>query len=270
MRTNTPIVGLLVLLTTGCGDWTTSTGEMGRATYRLHTDYEMDGNLDEVAILTGHTQRIDVGLTDRGWKRVDFPGRITHTVTPDAGVTVIVDDGDPDDPDASIPELELLVENIGSYTLETWYDDTLLDYLELNFAPPDGYDVVTWTKAPDASDFEERSFANALSVEEGTQVAFVAIPIRNQQRLVGQYTLDVAHDPDWAAVTVHNVLGVYEQEGVWGEPIPTSLVFVDPATVNVTLTDTPNGVTATQTFEVSDLGAPEATGSQDPTGSTSQ
>jgi hypothetical protein len=248
----------LPVLCVACGDNSHATGALGRATYTLHTDYALPGQLTDHRILTSHAQTLAVGLTDRGAKRADFPGRITHTVDPPAGVTLSFDPGDPEDEDAPAPDLVMSVDNPGTYTIETWYEGDVLDYLALQFAKPENYDVVSWVKLPGEDDFENRTAANEVTVDEGTQLALVAIPMKDGERLAGDFDLTVSHTPEWAAVTVHNVLGVYEDEGVWGDPAATSLVFVDPATVTVTLTDEPNGVSAEQVYNVVDQGALEA------------
>ena len=56
--------------------------------------------------------------------------------------------------------------------------------------------------------------------------------------------------PEDSVVTVHDVHGVYEQEGVVGAVNSNSLVFVAPGTVTVTVADPANNVSAQRTFLV--------------------
>ena len=237
------------LVATGCGDYVGATGELGMMSYGLSTDYEIDGGLTDVSLITGHSQRFNVSLTDDGESDARKPWLITHTVTPNDGTSLVVDDSA--EGDEHVPDFSLMVTNPDLYILESYYDGELLDYIKLDFAQPDTLEILTWIRNPNADAFTASTFDASVPVEEGTQVALLPIPYFEGERLAGDFTVSYDHTPAHAAVTVHNVTGVYEEEGVMGQVNSSSLVFIEPATVEVSVTDAANGVTAVRTFDVS-------------------
>ncbi|MFT4975040.1 MAG: hypothetical protein ACI8S6_000927 [Myxococcota bacterium] len=238
----------LSLMMLGCGDYVNATGELGQLSYGLSIDYEMEGDLTEVSLVTGHPQSINVALTDEGEKSAAEPWRITHTITPSDGVTLTVDEGE--EGESYPPDLVLSVPEAGDYTVESYYGDELLDYISLRFDRPDVIKVQTWIREPNADDFEESTFDETLSVTEGTQVAFLPIPYSGSTRLAGDYAVSYSHTPEEAAVTIHNVYGTYEEEGVIGAVSSSSLVFIAPEQVIVTIRDEANNLDAQRTFNV--------------------
>lgn len=252
---NARIGAALALAAVGCGDTVDDVGDLGMLTYALHIDYEVLGGLRENRLVTGHVQTINVGLTDKGRKRADHPGLVTHEVSPAPDAELLFDPGDDEDND--VPGIFLTAWTSGPFTVESYYEGELFDTITIDFGRPMSLDVVPWMRAPGAMRFEARSGAGPTDVVEGTQVAFLAVPLDQRgKRLVGNYPLAIGWEPEWAAVQTWNVLGVYEEEGVFGSLAEESLVFVDPATVTVELIDEPNGMVDSRVFEVSDAGAP--------------
>lgn len=243
----------LLAFGSGCGDTVSDVGDFGKLTYRLHIDYEIDGGLRDNRLVTGHVQTIDVGLTNKGRKKAKYPGMITHKVSPAFQADLFFDPGTEEDTEP--PALFLTAYERGDYTIESYLNDEVFDSITITFDEPVDLEVQTWTKPPGATRFEDVSKKESQTVTEGTQIAFLSIPLaKNGERLVGDYALDVSWTPEWAAVQTHNVLGVYESEGVFGSLAEESLVFVDPATVVVDLIDEANGMTDQRTFVVEDNG----------------
>lgn len=251
-----PRIGALVALAAvGCGDTVEDVGDLGMLTYALHIDYEVEGGLRENRLVTGHAQTINVGLTDKGRKRADHPGLITHEVSPAPDAELLFDPGEDDDSD--VPGIFLTAYTSGPFTVESYYEGELFDTITIDFGRPMSLDVQPWLREPGSMRFELKSgAAGATQVVEGTQVAFLAVPLDQRgHRLVGDYPLELSWDPEWAAIQTWNVLGVYEEEAVFGSLAEESLVFVDPATVTVELVDEPNGMVDSRVFEVTDAGA---------------
>lgn len=245
-----PRLALAALLLAGCGDYVGATGALGKLTYGLGIDYEIDGDLDEVSVITGHPQNIRVSLTPDGEDDARKPWLITHAISPSDGTTLTVEDTE--EGDELAPDLTVTVTQPDLYILESYYDGELLDYIKIDFDQPDALRVLSWVREPNADDFTQSSFEETLSVTEGTQVALLPIPYADNNRLAGDFSVAYSHTPEDAAVTVHNVSGVYEEEGVLGSVNAGSLIFIDPAEVVVTITDEANGVSAERTYEVAD------------------
>ncbi len=243
----------LALLSSGCGDVVADEGDFGLLTYSLFIDYEIDGGLRDNRLVTGHAQTLDVGLTKKGGKKAKEPGLITHKVSPAATSEVFFDPGDDTDDDP--PALFLTASETGDYTVESYYEGEIFDTITIEFGKPKELEVQTWLRPAGSERFESVSAKESQDVSEGDQIAFLTIPLDARgKRLVGNYAVDVAWTPEEAAVQTYNVLGVYEEEGVFGSLAERSLVFVDPASVEVTLTDSANGMVDQRTFVVSDNG----------------
>ncbi len=244
------VMGLTGILT-ACGSTVGATGELGRMTFSLGADYELEGPLTEVGIVTGHEQVFFTTLTKRGHKFVDEPGDIGYRLEPARGTTVDYYPGD--DGDETPPHVTLTVSQPGNYILEAVEDDEVVDYVDLRFRRPSRLDVVSWIKPPGDDSFSDEEQGDRYTVEEGAQVALVPIPIgKDGERLVGDYWMDVTFTPEWAAIHTSNVLDVYEEEGVWGSQVTESLVFIEPAEVTVFIEDAPNGLVGTIAVEVTE------------------
>lgn len=238
----------LALVLVGCGDQVSATGALGNLSYGLGIDYEVDGDLTEVSLLTGHAQSISVRMTPDGEDIARDPWLVTHTITPDNGTMLEFDEGE--EGDSTVPNMTLTVTEPDLYIVESYYENELLDYIKISFDRPDSLEVLTWIRDPNADDFTESTFNANINVEVGTQVALLPIPYAGSERLVGDFAVDYTYTPEDAVVTVHDVNGVYEQEGVIGSVNSNSLVFVSPETVTVTVTDPANNVSAQRTFTV--------------------
>ena len=239
---------LVSFLLVGCGDYVGATGALGNLSYGLGIDYEVDGDLTEVSVITGHEQDFNVQLTPDGEGQARKPWLITHSITPSEGATLVVEDKE--EGDSSPPDLNLTVSTPDLYIIESYYDGELLDYIKVSFDRPDTLDVLTWVRDPNAAEFDDSSFAADIDVEVGTQVAFLPIPYAGSERLVGDFEVRYTHTPEDAAVTVHDVNGVYEDEGVFGAVSSNSLIFIAPEEVVVTVEDEANGISAQRTYSV--------------------
>jgi len=252
MRTQLIVASLaLVLFATGCGDLSSSTGELGRLNYSLHSDFLVDGTaLVGTSILTGHPQTIGLDLTDQGENDASNAEEITHTVTPADGVTI--EEWNPDD---DVGWVTLTVETPGDYVLESNLDGSVFDRITLTFDSPSTMDLVTWLRAPNAEDFDQAG-TGVLAVAEGTQAAFVPIPLdANGDRIAGDFVPEISADPEWAVVTGINVLGIYEQNVVVARS-PASVYFIEPGAISIDIADTVNGVSGTVDFDVAPVEVP--------------
>ena len=242
------IVGTMFAVTVvaGCGDFSVSNGEMGNMLYALHTDYEISGDaLDEVSLLVGHTQQIQtipVDSNDYGEEN-----GFSHVVSPAGEVTVVQgsEHGDPWD-------FYVTVDSPGSYTFETWKEGSLYDYIDMVFDVPSSLDLIGWARAPWEEDFEPIRAGDSLI--EGTQVAFLPVPIdASGNRIAGDLFADLSVSDESMVVPGSNVYGVFEQ-GVYTTSAPSTVYFIDAGEADVTLTDTPNQVSATWSFNVAEIG----------------
>jgi hypothetical protein len=244
-----PLLAVVVFgsLTSGCGDVTGATGELGRINYWLYTDYVIDDwSLTETSILTGHQQRINTDLTARG-EQDAHDREITHTVTPSTGVTIEHDSTDED-----VSDLVITVDAPGIYTVESVINGNVFDTIDLEFDAPTELDQITFARSPGGEDFEELS-STSPTVQEGTQAVFLPIPYDAAgDRIAGDISVKLTADPEDMIVEGSNVLGVYEQGVLWSSS-PSTIYFVDSGEVTISLTDVPNGVSAVTTFTVEDL-----------------
>ena len=242
-----PTVILPLVLAIGCGDHTSAVGLNGRINYALWTKYELgDQALTDVNIITGHEQYFITSLTEKGLDDIeDSTGTIQHQLSPAKDSTISNEDslfyGD-------IPDLSFTVPSQGSYTLNSKLNGEVFDYLPLTFKTPDTLQLVAWIKNPEDEDFSKQS-GGLITVREGAQATFLPIPKSNGKRLAGDIAFEMSSDPTTATVEVYNLAGVFENEIVYSTS-PTSVVFLEPGKVIVTLTDVPNGVSASQAFDV--------------------
>jgi hypothetical protein len=234
-------------LGTGCGDITSTTGEMGRVNYSLYTTYlTQQADLAQVGILTGHPQRINTDLTDLGENVADEDGEeITHQVTPSDGVTIeAFEDGDDE-----IADFSVTVTDPGVYTFESYLNGQLFDYIELTFETPETLELLTRVREPYSEDWQTLNPGQG-TVEEGSQVAFLPIPINAEgARIAGDFDVQLAADPSWAVAPAYNIWGIYEQN-IAGSASPVSIYFIEPGDITVTLTDEVNDVGSSWVFDV--------------------
>lgn len=238
---------LMGLATTGCGDLTSATGEFGRVNYTLHTNYLVqEAMLTEVGIITGHAQHIGTRLTDAGENVAGNDGEeITHSVSPSEGVTLEAQE----DGDDEISDFYVTVDDPGEYTFESYLDGDLFDRISLTFETPVELELLTRVRIPYSDDWDTLNDGETL-VEEGSQVAFLPIPLNDVgDRIAGDFDVLLEADPEWAVAPAYNLIGVYEQNIV-GSASPVSIYFIEPGEVTVTLTDTVNGTSASWMFDV--------------------
>ncbi len=236
---------LLALATVGCGDFNAANGEFGRLRYSLHSDYLVDDvALDQIEIITRHQQSVYVRLTDAGDDLADNPEDIVHQVVSGAGTADTESSGDDEAPD-----LRVTGDAPGELVVESRLDGELFDRITLNFDEPVGLELLTWLRPRNGDDFVEAQGAT-IAAGEGAQAAFVPVPLdATGTRLAGDFDVTTSADPEHHVAFGENVLGVYEQN-VWHSPAPTSVYFIEPGPVTVSLTDEANGVTAGQAFDV--------------------
>lgn len=236
----------------GCGDASTATGEEGRINYTLYTRYiSPDNDLRSVSLITGYDQRIDTDLTQKGRNDTADPGGIMHSIEPGVGasVTMVADGSD-------VPDMLVNVSDPGNYTLTSMQGPDLFDRITLSFDTPTNIELVTWLRQA-SGDFTRQEDQASYAVTEGAQVTFLPIPTNDDGvRLLGEIAFDVSVEPATSAVAVHNVEAVYEQS-VWYQESPLSLVFIEPGTVTITVSDQVHGdVTGTLQFDVAPIATP--------------
>ena len=234
---------LLTLFCIGCGDITSSTGELGRIEYALYTYYEIPGGeLTEVSIVTGHTQTLSTDLTDKGEDDANNPQDIEHSVS--GGATI--EQGESED---DVPTIWVHAPSPGDYTIESYLDGALFDTITLLFDTPVELDAVTWIREPNEAEFD-KSEASTPVVPEGTQVAYVPYPLdASGNRIAGVFAASMGADPASSVVTAYELDGIYE-DGIWGHEEQASVYFIEPGDITLTMSDEVNGVQFQQSFEV--------------------
>jgi hypothetical protein len=235
----------VLALNVACGDVTGATGEFGRIEYSLFTHYELDTNLEDAKILTGHAQRIDVALTAKGIADTSEAQQLSHSVTPAEGVNLSTEDSAD-----GAPDLVLTVSEPGSYAIESSLNGAVFDRVELEFASPTEYELITWLRERNAEEFQGVT-DQQTAVTEGDQVAFLPVPYdADGSRIAGDMALSMTASPEWAVTQGFNVLGIYEQR-VSGSPAPVSVYFIEPGPVDISWADGPHGITVSHSFDVS-------------------
>lgn len=242
------LLALLAGAAVSCGDVTSSTGTYGMIDYSLYTRYEMAaGELTEVSIITGHTQEVTVELTETGEEEAADPSAITHSVTPSSGVTLNLLEAAEDE----APDIEITVTDPGTYTLQSTLEGEVFDEIELVFDTPVSLDLITRVRGPYETDFQEVS--GTPEVEEGTQAVFLPIPLDSAgDRIAGDFEVEIIGDPADSVVPGYNIHGVYEDD-IWYSTTPASVYLIEPGEVSVTLDDVQNGVSAEQSFTVTEI-----------------
>jgi hypothetical protein len=237
-------VAAVLALNVACGDVTGATGEFGRIEYSLFTHYELDTNLEDAKILTGHAQRIDVTLTAKG--RVDSSDaeQLSHSVSPAEGVTLSAEESAD-----GAPDLLVTVTEPGSYAIESSLNGAVFDRVELEFASPTEYELITWLRERSTEEFKGVT-DQQTAVTEGDQVAFLPVPYdASGARIAGDMALSMTATPEWAVTQGFNVLGIFEQR-VSGSPAPISVYFIEPGPVDISWSDSAHGISVSHSFDV--------------------
>ncbi|MDP2311115.1 MAG: hypothetical protein Q8P18_34160 [Pseudomonadota bacterium] len=245
---------VLLPLLAACGvDNVGSNGELGHLSFSLVSDWYLDETeLTAVTVVTGHAQSFGVGLTNRGEDLADDQAdEIEYSMDPDVGVT-IQQSGPADDDveDPGPPSLALTVTEPGSYTLVANLEGRVFDRIQLAFDAPDALDLALYTRAPWAEDFEALVGPGPSQVREGTQLAWLPIPVSAEGvRLAGDVGASMTADPIEAVVPADNVTHVNEDEVFDASNVP-SLYFIEPGDVTITIGDTANPAVGTHPFVV--------------------
>lgn len=249
--TRAALAAALLCAAAGCGDWTSATGNEGRLRYTLYTEYEVpEASLTDARIVTGHRQWIDVSLTSKGVDEIDDPRNVVHSADPPEGVEIGTEYLDDRIVDVEqVPDFHVLVTSPGQIRIESHDGSTRVDWIELEFAEPAGFDLVAQVRAPWEDSWTTAS-GSTVTVEEGSQVTFQAAPTdASGRRLAGDMTTELSVDPEWAVVPGVGVVETWE-DGIWTVSGEVSFYFIDPGTVTFTVTDPVSGATGDQVFEV--------------------
>lgn len=244
----------MLLLLTGCAfDVVSGEGELGRLRYSLAADtYFTEGTLTEIGLGTGYTHRVNISVTDRGMKLIhDNAESLVQSVAPDDGVALEqedrTDDDDGDD-DYSAEDVDLAVTEPGVHTLTATWNDSLFDYIDLDFRVPTTLELMGFVRSPWAEEFVPVA-EPTLQVEKGTQYAWITVSQDEAgERLAGEVTPDLGAEPMESVVPGMDVYPINE-DGIDSHIAPT-LYFIESGPVTVTLTDPINGIVATQAFDV--------------------
>ncbi len=234
----------------GCGDLTDAVGDEGRIEVALATDYEVDGALNRVKLVTGHRQSFSVSLTSKGRADIPEPGKLTYRMAPTDGVTIEAVGGSTSQP----PNISLLVTKPGDYKLRAISKGKEVDSLSLTFDSPVALELVVKIRAPWAEKFEDVSDTTMSVVDEGTQALFLPIPLDGQgTRLAGNIETRAEATPSDKVVSGSDVDGLYEQR-VWTGSGKIELYFIDPGNVTVTVTDPTSKASGSHAFSVTNVG----------------
>jgi hypothetical protein len=226
-----------------------SSGELGNINYTIVTGYKIDGlSLNEAKLAVGYPQTIEATLTLRGWKVVgDQPFLVYHS---SADESMSVDSESLLDGDIGVPGFSVQADTAGSFMVESYLQDKLVDQISLNFVVPDAVSVLSWIREPGAEEFTAAE-GDTINVKVGSQAAFIPIPEFEGERIVGTVEADISIEPPEAAVLGYNIDEVSES-GVEVFSNPASIYFVQAGEVKVCATDTVNAVTTCQDFSVSE------------------
>jgi hypothetical protein len=253
------LISALPLLT-GCSvDDASANGELGRMRFAIYSDHYLDErDLTEASIVTGHTQYVSVGLTEAGQDRAgNKADEITYTLTASGEVTLEQPgaDGDSGEEDGN-------AENVSSFwitalapetvTIESVLDGEVFDRIELSFDAPDALALALFARAPWVEDFTALDGSGPFALDEGTQLAYLGIPMRGADRLLGDMVPTLSAEPMSAVVPAVNVEHVNEDEA-FSVFDAASLYFIEPGAVSVVLTDVQNAADGAADFTVAPI-----------------
>jgi len=242
----------VLTLSSACGlNATSAVGDLGRLRYSLVDEYESEAtSLRDAAIVTGYQQHIWIYLTDAGEDRASGSAEdIQHSVDPPEGVTLeVVDEGNNE-----VPTLRITVSDPGPYTLESSLDGRFFDRITLEFDDPDHLELGTWIRGPNEVDFlASTPGSEVVSITEGSQVAFVPIPLDAQdERLLGGVEAEISANPADAIVADSSVLWLTESN-IASALLARVVYFIDAGLVDLTVTETAHGAEWTVHYDVSE------------------
>jgi predicted RNA binding protein with dsRBD fold (UPF0201 family) len=227
-------------------DLLSTTGELGRLNYTLDANYNVGGiRLDEAKLSTGYPQQISATLTLAGWKMVETEPYMVYHSSPDPislNAETLLDGA------IGVPSFTIETNTPGTYFVESKKEDELIDQIHLQFVQPDAISVLSWVREPSSEEFVLFDEEN-ISVQLGSQAAFVPIPMFEGERVVGSVDVEISVEPPEAAVIGYNIENVTE-DGVSYNASPASIYFMQEGTIMIGATDVVNDVTTHQRFTV--------------------
>lgn len=228
------VFAVVTTMCVACGDTTSATGELGRLSYSLNTDYELgQQRLTDVRIVTEHPQILQVELTHNGARQVTSPERISHRSKSSDVEVETLDSGSAD----RSPSLKITAHRAGIALIESRYDGKLLDRIRLNFAKPVSFELLLQVRAPYTDEFVPQNETHTLSCEEGSQITVDAVPLDSVGlRLAGVMKTEAIISPPWMAVPGVGVLESYEN-GSWKLTGQANFYFIEPGVATLTVTD---------------------------------
>jgi hypothetical protein len=126
----------------------------------------------------------------------------------------------------------------------------VVDRITLSFGHPSALELLLHTRAPWAEAFEKVDNNGVISVSEGTQLAWLSVPLSDAaDRMLGDVVADMSADPAELVVPAANVEHVNEDD-VYSVFRADSLYFIEAGEVSVTLTDAENDVLGVAAFLV--------------------
>lgn len=236
-------LALIAVGASGCNTVVTgSNGELGRLRYALATDYETGTDeLTELPLITGYRHDLLVDLTPQGERDA---GDEAHLVVHRGDG---VESGEPVEGD--VPDLSVQVDVPGTSPIESMLDGDLFDRIVLTWADPTRLDLVTWVRGPWESEWTDATGGGALTVTEGAQVSFLAIPMDGDTRLGGSFTPTIDVDAPELVVPDADILAVQEG-GITGGLEEVTWYAVEPGRVTFTFADPVHGVTAVRELDI--------------------
>jgi hypothetical protein len=227
-------------LAAGCGDSLGANGEHGRISYSLGVDYEFEvDDLTAQSFATHHEHTVQIDLTSDGERELGDadPDDLVHTAD---GAEIVDADGS---------HFTFVAAEPGEVTVRTELDGAVFDEIVLRADAPTRLDLVRWVRAPWEDEAAPSRGIDPLTVAEGSQISFLAIPMAGQKRLISDFTPAIAASAEDLVVPTQQVYGVYEEE-LWVGGEPVTFVAIEPGAVSFTLGDPDNGVEVVQDITI--------------------
>jgi hypothetical protein len=239
---------VLALCALGCSNLDGNAGEQGRLHFSLGSEFRSsESDLDGASIVAGHTQRVAVELTAKGEDDIQEPNEVQYRLIPHQGTTVRALPGTT----YEAPTLEVLVTKEGRYRLEAIYKGKIVDSAELTFDTPDALQITVRTRGPYEQAFVTAAASDtSLEVEEGSEVAFAVTPLKGAIRLLGHVEARVSATPRALVVPGMEASWLAEQDA-WSVEGQVTFYFIDPGSVNITLSDPISGASGSYAFVIS-------------------
>jgi len=226
-------------------------GELGRMSFSFISDhYQDEKTLTEASFVTGQEHSFHVDLTHQGEREAnENASQISYQVLgSNASVSTGIGIDDEDGEDLP-PDFTLQVDSEGTVAVEAMLDGVLFDRITLQFADPTELELVLFSRGPWEESFQALPTQESLTVQEGTQLAWLSIPSKEGQRLLGDIETDMSADPMEKVVPAANVEHVNEDEAM-SVFRADSLYFIEEGSVSIQLLDPVSAVTGIQNFEV--------------------